>query len=125
MGFKALALDLDGTLLTSAESVSERNLLALAAARAAGMVIILASARWYQLASRVAGLVGAAAPGDGDLDPPPQATRAIAAAASASPRRARLGDVAVLNMLLDITTTSDWSCPTPPGGSIGPLISSD
>jgi Cof subfamily protein (haloacid dehalogenase superfamily) len=62
MAFKALALDLDGTLLTSQESVSERNLRALAAARAAGLQIILASARWYQLAERVARLVEAAAP---------------------------------------------------------------
>jgi Cof subfamily protein (haloacid dehalogenase superfamily) len=62
MGFKALALDLDGTLLTSQESVSERNLRALAAARAAGLQIILASARWYQLAERVARQVEAAPP---------------------------------------------------------------
>lgn len=62
MRFKALALDLDGTLLTSQESVSERNLAALAAARDAGMQIILASARWYQLAERVARQVQAAPP---------------------------------------------------------------
>ncbi len=62
MTFKALALDLDGTLLTATESVSERNLRALAAARAAGLQIILASARWYQLAERVARQVEAAAP---------------------------------------------------------------
>jgi hydroxymethylpyrimidine pyrophosphatase-like HAD family hydrolase len=37
MRFKALALDLDGTLLTSREDVSERNLAALAAARASGL----------------------------------------------------------------------------------------
>jgi hypothetical protein len=60
--YKALALDLDGTLLTSAESVSERNLSALAAARDAGMQIILASARWYQLAERIALQVHAAPP---------------------------------------------------------------
>jgi Cof subfamily protein (haloacid dehalogenase superfamily) len=62
MAFKALALDLDGTLLTSQESVSERNLRALEAARAAGLQIILASARWYQLAERVARQVEAAPP---------------------------------------------------------------
>lgn len=62
MAFKALALDLDGTLLTRQESVSERNLAALAAARDAGLQIILASARWYQLAERVARQVGATAP---------------------------------------------------------------
>jgi Cof subfamily protein (haloacid dehalogenase superfamily) len=62
MRFKALALDLDGTLLTSRESVSDRNLVALAAARDAGLQIILASARWYQLAERVARQVHAAPP---------------------------------------------------------------
>ena len=60
--YKALALDLDGTLLTSQESVSERNLRALEAARDAGMQIILASARWYQLAERIARQVHAAPP---------------------------------------------------------------
>jgi len=62
MRYKALALDLDGTLLTRQETVSARNLRALAAARTAGLQIILASARWYQLAERVAREVGAAAP---------------------------------------------------------------
>ncbi len=62
MRFKALALDLDGTLLTSREAVSERNLRALAAARDAGLAILLASARWYQLAERVARQVDAAPP---------------------------------------------------------------
>jgi hypothetical protein len=62
MRFKALALDLDGTLLTSREDVSERNLAALAAARASGLQLILASARWFQLAERVARRVEAAPP---------------------------------------------------------------
>jgi hypothetical protein len=62
MRYKALAIDLDGTLLTSRESVSERNIAALAAAREAGLQVILASARWYQLAERVARQVGAAPP---------------------------------------------------------------
>jgi Cof subfamily protein (haloacid dehalogenase superfamily) len=62
MRFKALAIDLDGTLLTSRESVSERNIAALQAAREAGLQVILASARWYQLAERVAIEVGAAPP---------------------------------------------------------------
>jgi Cof subfamily protein (haloacid dehalogenase superfamily) len=62
MQFKALALDLDGTLLTSREEVSGRNVAALAKARAAGLQIILASARWYQLAERVARQVQAAPP---------------------------------------------------------------
>jgi Cof subfamily protein (haloacid dehalogenase superfamily) len=62
MRYRALALDLDGTLLTSRETVSEGNLRALAAARAAGLQVILASARWYQLAGRIARLVEAAPP---------------------------------------------------------------
>lgn len=62
MRYKALALDLDGTLLTSREEVSQRNRDALDAARGAGLHIILASARWYQLAERVALEVGARAP---------------------------------------------------------------
>jgi Cof subfamily protein (haloacid dehalogenase superfamily) len=62
MRYKALALDLDGTLLTSRETVSDRNLRALQAARDAGLQIILASARWYQLAERIARDVGAAPP---------------------------------------------------------------
>ncbi len=60
--YKALALDLDGTLLTSRETVSQRNARALAAARDAGLQIILASARWYQLAERIAREVHAAQP---------------------------------------------------------------
>jgi Cof subfamily protein (haloacid dehalogenase superfamily) len=62
MRYKALAFDLDGTLLTSGESVSDRNVRALKAARDAGLLVILASARWYQLAERVAREVGAAPP---------------------------------------------------------------
>ena len=62
MRFKALALDLDGTLLNSNEEVSARNLGALAQARDAGLHVILASARWYQLAERVARQVHSAAP---------------------------------------------------------------
>jgi Cof subfamily protein (haloacid dehalogenase superfamily) len=62
MQYRALAIDLDGTLLTSQESVSARNVAALQAARDAGMQVILASARWYQLAERVALEVGAAPP---------------------------------------------------------------
>jgi Cof subfamily protein (haloacid dehalogenase superfamily) len=62
MRYKALALDLDGTLLTSREEVSPRNLAALASARSAGLQIILASARWYQLAERVARQVESTAP---------------------------------------------------------------
>ena len=55
---RALAIDLDGTLLNPDEEVSERNRAALAAARAAGMHVIIATARWYQLAERVAATLG-------------------------------------------------------------------
>jgi len=62
MQYRALALDLDGTLLTPQEEVSERTHRALAAARAAGMEVIVASARWRQLAHGVAKTVGTEAP---------------------------------------------------------------
>ena len=61
MRIRALAIDLDGTLLSPGETVSERNQRAIAAARAAGLEIILATAGWYQRAERVArplGLLG-------------------------------------------------------------------
>ncbi len=54
MRFKALAFDLDGTLLNPAEEVSPRNRAAIADARRAGLQIIIASARWMSLASKVA-----------------------------------------------------------------------
>ena len=60
--YRALAFDLDGTLLTSEEEVSPRNLAAVQAARAAGYEIIVASARWRQLAERVAAEIDAAEP---------------------------------------------------------------
>ena len=63
MRIRALAIDLDGTLLTREETVSERNLRAVEAARAAGLEVILATAGWYQRAERVArplGLLGPA-----------------------------------------------------------------
>jgi Cof subfamily protein (haloacid dehalogenase superfamily) len=59
---RALAIDLDGTLLSRDESVSERNQRAVEAARAAGFEIILATAGWYQRAERVARLFGLAGP---------------------------------------------------------------
>lgn len=63
MTIRALAIDLDGTLLTREETVSERNRRAVQAARAAGLEVILATAGWYQRAERVArplGLLGPA-----------------------------------------------------------------
>ena len=49
-------------MLNAEEEISERNLKALRAARAAGFSIILATARWYQLAARVAAEAGAVGP---------------------------------------------------------------
>jgi Cof subfamily protein (haloacid dehalogenase superfamily) len=54
MRYRALAVDLDGTLLHSDDRVTERSLHALRAAETAGLRIIIATARWYQLAQRVA-----------------------------------------------------------------------
>jgi Cof subfamily protein (haloacid dehalogenase superfamily) len=57
MSFRALAIDLDGTLLSPGEVVSEQNQDAVKAARNAGLEIILATAGWYQRAERVAQLL--------------------------------------------------------------------
>jgi hydroxymethylpyrimidine pyrophosphatase-like HAD family hydrolase len=54
MKIRALAIDLDGTLLTRGDTVSERNRSAVAAARAAGLEVIIATAGWYQRAEKVA-----------------------------------------------------------------------
>jgi Cof subfamily protein (haloacid dehalogenase superfamily) len=54
MSFRALALDLDGTLLGPDDAVSSRNRAAVMTAAAAGWHVILATARWYQLAERTA-----------------------------------------------------------------------
>jgi 5-amino-6-(5-phospho-D-ribitylamino)uracil phosphatase len=54
MNYKALAVDLDGTLLHSDEQVTPRSIEVLKAAKAAGLRIIVATARWYQMAERVA-----------------------------------------------------------------------
>ena len=60
MTYRALAFDLDGTLLLPDERVSERNLAAVTAARAAGLEVIVATARWYQLASDAVAQLNAA-----------------------------------------------------------------
>lgn len=57
MRFKALAIDLDGTLLVG-EDVPEDNVTALRAARDAGLAIIIATARWKQMAQRVEAKIG-------------------------------------------------------------------
>jgi Cof subfamily protein (haloacid dehalogenase superfamily) len=55
--FKALAIDLDGTLLLPTGEVSERSHRALVAASAAGIHVIIASARWSASAERVARVI--------------------------------------------------------------------
>ena len=54
MTHRAFAIDLDGTLLGSDHEVSPANRAAVAAAVDAGFEIIIATARWYQLAQEVA-----------------------------------------------------------------------
>jgi Cof subfamily protein (haloacid dehalogenase superfamily) len=51
---RALAIDLDGTLLDRHDRVSPRNHAALAEARRRGMVVVVASARWFQIGRAVA-----------------------------------------------------------------------
>ena len=59
---RALAIDLDGTLLGPKGDVSERNRRALEAARAEGFSVVIATARWYQEAERVASELGLRGP---------------------------------------------------------------
>jgi hypothetical protein len=61
MEFKALAIDLDGTLLVG-EMIPEDNVTALRAARDAGFQIIIATARWKQMAQRVEAEIGIEGP---------------------------------------------------------------
>jgi Cof subfamily protein (haloacid dehalogenase superfamily) len=51
---RAVALDLDGTLFGARDVVSDRNRAAVQAVRARGWHVVLATARWYQLAERTA-----------------------------------------------------------------------
>jgi hydroxymethylpyrimidine pyrophosphatase-like HAD family hydrolase len=62
MRYRALAFDLDGTLLNSDEHVSDRNRAALAEAKRAGLELIVASARWRALAERAAAEIETASP---------------------------------------------------------------
>jgi len=57
MTFKALAIDLDGTLLVG-DDLSERNRNAVKAAHDAGFEIIIATARWRHMAQRIAAEIG-------------------------------------------------------------------
>jgi len=61
MQFKALAIDLDGTLLVG-EHLPQDNITALRAARDAGFQIIIATARWKQMAQRVEAQIGIEGP---------------------------------------------------------------
>ena len=61
MTFKALAIDLDGTLLVG-DDLSERNRLAVKAAHDAGFEIIIATARWRHMAQRIASQIGISKP---------------------------------------------------------------
>ncbi len=54
MEFKAIATDLDGTLLGPDGKMSARNRRALLEARSRGLEVILATARWYRLALPIA-----------------------------------------------------------------------
>ena len=61
MTYKALAIDLDGTLLIG-ETLSPANKKAVADADRAGFKIIIATARWRQMAERIAAEIGITAP---------------------------------------------------------------
>jgi len=54
VAWRALALDLDGTLLAPDGTVCDRDRAAVRAATEAGWHVVLATARWYQLAERTA-----------------------------------------------------------------------
>jgi Cof subfamily protein (haloacid dehalogenase superfamily) len=61
MPFRAFAIDLDGTLLVG-EHVPEENIRALRAAHDKGYQIIIATARWVQMAQRVEAEIGVKGP---------------------------------------------------------------
>jgi Cof subfamily protein (haloacid dehalogenase superfamily) len=62
MNYRALAVDLDGTLLHSDERVTPHSLDVLRTAQAAGLRIIIATARWHQMAERIAREIGTREP---------------------------------------------------------------
>lgn len=61
MTYKAFAIDLDGTLLIG-EDLPEAHRIAVANAHAAGFEIIIATARWRQMAERIARQIGFQSP---------------------------------------------------------------
>ncbi len=94
MDIRGLAFDLDGTLLGRDEHVSERNVAAVRAARAAGLQVIVATARWYQLAEQAARELD---PTGADIDGP------VIACSGAQVRRLRDGED-----LLDLRLPSEF-----------------
>jgi hypothetical protein len=60
--YRLLALDLDGTLLNSAMRLSDASAEALSRARERGVLIVLATSRWYGLAKRTADRLGLTTP---------------------------------------------------------------
>jgi HAD superfamily hydrolase (TIGR01484 family) len=61
LNYKALAIDLDGTLLDG-DQLPAANITALRAARDAGLVIVIATARWKEMALQVAREIGIEGP---------------------------------------------------------------
>ena len=59
---RLIAVDLDGTLLTRGNTVSDVNAAAVREAVAAGVHIVLATARWYTLAKATADALGVTSP---------------------------------------------------------------
>jgi hypothetical protein len=61
MSYRAFAIDLDGTLLVG-EHVPQENITALRAAHDKGFQIIIATARWVQMARRIEAEIGVEGP---------------------------------------------------------------
>ncbi len=59
---RLIALDLDGTLLSKDNTISDANAAAVRDATAAGVHIVIATSRWYTLAKRTADLLGVTSP---------------------------------------------------------------
>lgn len=62
MNVRLVALDLDGTLLDTDNRVSEANARAVARVRERGIIVVLATSRWYELARHNAEELGVSAP---------------------------------------------------------------
>jgi hydroxymethylpyrimidine pyrophosphatase-like HAD family hydrolase len=102
--FRILALDIDGTLLRSDRTISPRTLSAVAAARAAGVKVVLITGRRYPAARRIATQLGAGVPlvlhhgalvvepqPDTDHDGPPRVLRCLPLEREATLLAIRLG----------------------------------